>query len=232
VVAKPISYNGAAPSVVRIRNVTSAGFEIRVQEWDYLDGSHSLEEISWLAVERGHWTLDGGAQVEAGDISTDSCGVASFDSVTFLEGFSTTPVVMTSVATVNESDAVATRNRDVTTTGFEVTMQEQESNVQSHASESISYIAWEAGTGNVSGMDYEVGTESVPDQAWATIGYGPFVSVPVFLADMQSTDDTDPCNVRYQNKTAGTVDVRVHEERSADTERVHSGEEIGYFAFY
>ena len=56
VVAKPASYNGADPSVVRIMNVDGNGFEIRIQEWDYLDGSHAIETTSYIVIERGSET--------------------------------------------------------------------------------------------------------------------------------------------------------------------------------
>ena len=45
VVAKPSSYNGKHQAVVRIKNVDSTGFDIRIQEWDYLDGSHAFETV-------------------------------------------------------------------------------------------------------------------------------------------------------------------------------------------
>ena len=36
---------------VRIRNLTANSFEVRLQEWDYLDGTHAVETVSWIAVE-------------------------------------------------------------------------------------------------------------------------------------------------------------------------------------
>ena len=44
VAAKPLSYNGRDPAVLRIRNVDSRGFDICVQEWDCLDGTHTTEK--------------------------------------------------------------------------------------------------------------------------------------------------------------------------------------------
>lgn len=230
VVAKPMSYNGGHSSVVRIRNVTTTSFEIRVQEWDYLDGWHTSEQVSWLAMERGHFTLPNGAEVEAGTISTNSCGTVSFAGVTFSETFNSTPVVISSVMTFNGSDAVATRNRNIATNGFEVTMQEQESNAQSHLTEHISYIAWEPSTGTIDGMSYEVGTGGNANHNWTTINYGPFPSSPYLLADMQTINGGDTCNLRYRNKTNSSVQVKVDEEQSNDSEKWHVNESLGYFA--
>jgi hypothetical protein len=48
VVAGPISLNGSQPAVVRIQNVDATGFEMRIQEWEYLDGRHATETVSYL----------------------------------------------------------------------------------------------------------------------------------------------------------------------------------------
>ncbi len=39
------------PITYRVRNVTSKKFDIRLQEWSYLDGIHTPEAISWMVVE-------------------------------------------------------------------------------------------------------------------------------------------------------------------------------------
>ncbi|MEO1258231.1 MAG: Ig-like domain-containing protein [Bacteroidota bacterium] len=46
-----ISNNDSEPVNVRVRNVTNNSFEVRLQEWDYLDGNHSPEEVSFIIVE-------------------------------------------------------------------------------------------------------------------------------------------------------------------------------------
>jgi hypothetical protein len=53
VVANPLSHSDTAPAVVRIRPVDT-GFELRIQEWDYLDGTHASEIVNYIVMERGH----------------------------------------------------------------------------------------------------------------------------------------------------------------------------------
>ena len=48
------------PAVVRIRKVDSTGFEIKIQEWDYLDGKHDHETVGYVVVEKGSYLLPGG----------------------------------------------------------------------------------------------------------------------------------------------------------------------------
>ncbi|HEY49204.1 MAG TPA: oligosaccharyl transferase, archaeosortase A system-associated [Dehalococcoidia bacterium] len=231
VLAKPLSYNGVEPAVVRIRNVTAESFDIRLQEWDYLDGFHSTEEVSWLAIEKGHWILPNGAGVEAGDSTINLTGVPSFADIDFSPAFSSRPVVISSVTTCNDAEAVVTRNGNVTAAGFYAAMQEQEANVQEHPQETLSYVAWEPGRGTVDGIDYEVGQHSGVTKYWAMVSYGGFASPPRFLADMQSSNGVDTCNLRYQNLTGSGVYIKIDEEQSADSEKSHAAEDVGYLVF-
>lgn len=54
---KPVVLFGGLPSTdgqaanIRVRNVTSTSFQVRVQEWAYLDGSHAIELLGYLVVE-------------------------------------------------------------------------------------------------------------------------------------------------------------------------------------
>ena len=40
-------------ATIRVRNVTQNSFEVRVEEWDYLDGNHALEALGYMVVEGG-----------------------------------------------------------------------------------------------------------------------------------------------------------------------------------
>ena len=46
-----MSINDLEAVTIRVRNVTANSFEVRLQEWNYLDGSHSAEAASYLVVE-------------------------------------------------------------------------------------------------------------------------------------------------------------------------------------
>ncbi len=233
VVARPLSKYGADPAVVRIRNVGPDGFEIRIQEWQYLDGTHITEKVSFLVIEAGHYILDSGVHVEAGTISTDRANPQdSFEVVTFRSTFPSPPVVVTSVMTENGAAPVVTRNRNVTTSGFEVSMQEEEAGDAIHAVETIGYVAWQAGTGVIDSVSFEAGGSVDVTDAWTFIPYGPFHRRPIILMDMQTTNGTDTANLRYQNRQADGIEVQVCEEQSADSEVSHVAESVGYLIFY
>ena len=66
VVAGPASLNDGDPGLVEVRNVSSSSFEIRFNEWDYLDGAHrDAESVSYVVAERGITVLASGVVIEA-----------------------------------------------------------------------------------------------------------------------------------------------------------------------
>ena len=229
VVAKPLSGNDSDPAVVRVKGVDATGFWIRVQEWDYQDGIHGSERLSYMVTERGRHQLPDGAWVEAGRLTTGATN--TFVSQTFSEPLYEIPVVFATVTSANEAAAVATRLRTITVKGFEVGMQEQESNAQQHLAESIDYIAWEPSFGVVNGMRYEVGLmdTGLTDTPQTLLYPGVHSQTPFLIADMQSTNGTEPATLRWRNRNEVSVDLWVAEEQSKDLEIAHSAESVGYW---
>jgi len=67
---------------------------------------------------------------------------------------------------------------------------------------------------------------------WQTIVYNEtFMNLPVFLADMQTTDSGNTANLRRQNKDFYGIDVKIAEEQSLDSETYHTTEVEGYMVF-
>ncbi len=231
VVAKPLSFNGSDPAVVRIRHVGPTGFDIRIQEWDYLDGTHTSETVGYIVMERGSFILGDGTLVEANSFETNKTN--SFGLVPFNQLFNTVPVVLTAVSSFNGSDTVTSRVRNISTEDFEFGMQEQEGNSPTHVTESISYIAWEPSAGTINGLTYEVNaTRDVMKHKWRRILFNEsFIDSPVFLADMQTTDGRDTSALRWKNKDPFGVKVKIEEEQSRDRETAHTTEVVGYIVF-
>ncbi|MCG3137275.1 MAG: hypothetical protein HJJLKODD_01118 [Phycisphaerae bacterium] len=231
VVATPLTLNDTAPATLRIRNITTTGFEIRVQEYDYLDGVHAAETVSFLAVEPGRYTLPGG-QLEAGVRPVTT----ALTNVTFSAAFPISPAVISSVVTENETTAVIIRNRSVTTTGFQVLIREQEAgagpNGATHAAETMHFVAVTPGTTSINDFPCRVFISgNLVTQAFSALLYAPpFTELPALLVDMQTRNNADTCNLRAQNLTATGFEVQVDEETSADAETTHPAEAIGYLA--
>ncbi|MCK5508994.1 MAG: hypothetical protein KAI50_10815, partial [Desulfobacterales bacterium] len=156
-----------------------------------------------------------------------------FETVRFHQPFETKPVVMGTVISFDESDTVTGRIRRITTRGFHYRLQEQEQNYQVHATETISYIAWEPSSGTLDGLTFEINrTADVVRHAFHTISFDQeFMNIPMFFAEMQTMAGNNTANVRWQNNDVFGVDVQIDEEQSRDREINHSTEVVGYMLF-
>ena len=165
------------PFTIRVQNVTNRGFEFQLDEYDYLDGTTGLENISWVAVASGTHTLASGHVVQAGyTTATDENTTA----ISFASSFATTPVVFTQLSSNNETDAVITRNSGVTTSGFDVMMHEQESNAIGHATEDIGWIAVSPGGAPAAGILAGTTGDVVTDTITSVNFGGPSTAPPLF----------------------------------------------------
>jgi PKD repeat protein len=228
IVAGPMGYIDSASASLRVRNVTTTGCEVRVEEWYDIKSPHSSETFNILIIEKGVYTIENGPRLEAG---TFDCST-TFQQLTFQQEYSTPPVVLTQVLTENEVATVTGRLQKGTTSSVEYKMQEREKNKQYHLPETVGYIAWEPGSGEHSGMRYEVRhTGQGITSSWSDIAFqNPFNMKPYFLAGMQTYAEADTATVRMLDITAENVRVKIEEEQSKDVETSHAAETVGYIA--
>lgn len=118
VIATP-TRNGSDPASIRIRNVTSTGFQIVVVEPPGEDGAHADMNVTYFALEPGVGRLGstGGPLIQAGTIDTTtaigksgifSSGAGGFDGVdniSFGESFNASPALLTTIQTMNNESA-------------------------------------------------------------------------------------------------------------------------------
>jgi hypothetical protein len=139
VLAQVMTSRGTQPVHTRIRNVLSSSFEIRMEEWDYEDGDHTVERIAYVIIERGVHTLADGAVLEAGLVEINH----DWHEVTFQHAFASAPVVLSHCQTYDGHQAVVTRQRDIGARGFHARLQEEEANDGIHVIEVIGCLAVE-----------------------------------------------------------------------------------------
>ncbi|OOY36056.1 hypothetical protein BOV88_00115 [Solemya velum gill symbiont] len=58
--------NSIEPGVARMRHLEPGSFELKFQEWMYLDQAHPPESIDWMVFESGSYELDDGTMFEVG----------------------------------------------------------------------------------------------------------------------------------------------------------------------
>ena len=230
VVAKPVSTRGAEPGVVRLRNVGPESFELRYEEWLYLDQSHGGEQVFYLVAEAGAHDL-AGLTVEAGRLETDLLLGEGWEEISFSSAFTDSPAVFTSVMTRNDGDPVITRVADLTSLGFLLAMDEAEAPRDGHGSETLGWIAIEHGSATTSdGRAVVAGGATADDQPAATpFGFTADRRFPVVVGDVVSVNDSDPVFLRHRNVTPSAVELFLQEEQSLDPETSHALEELSIF---
>ncbi|MFA6173381.1 MAG: glycosyl hydrolase family 28-related protein [Kiritimatiellales bacterium] len=223
------SCNDTNPLTVRVKNVSVSGFDFQLDEWDYLNpGAHGKEQVSFIAVNKGCYTVSG-RTCEAGTIT----GVnTNWTTKAFSTNFPAVPCVFAQCTSTNEKSAVCTRVRNVTTTGFQVMLQEQQmSGGGAHANETVDFIAIDPGMG---GRYFEVNrTTPGADSAWKLLtvaNTNETWNEPGFLGSVQSCNLGQPCALRYQNLTGTNVQVKVDEDGS-NGEVSHGNEDVGWMIF-
>ena len=221
VIVGPPTFNGSHPVVVRVRNKTASSFEIRLEEWDYLDGEHVYEDVTYMVVERGTHVLPNGKVLLADSVNLTN---ESYATVSLGESLVSSPIVLSTVITDNEASAVTTRVRNVDTDSFEIKMQEEELNADIHATETVDWIAIEEGVFEASGFDLEVRSVSPVDERNLTVdmsGYNGLIGSTHTIAG----SDTGALRVKYN--AAGTATLNFQEEQSKDDEQSHANETAG-----
>ncbi len=251
----PPSYNDSNPTTIRVKDIESNGFKFQMEEWDYLDGAHGEETISFLAMEEGVYKIDGKIW-EAGWIccpTYEEWVTVNFRSPDF-KGSNET-IVLTQPVTDSLDFPIVTRVKDVTSSGFKLMIQNEENNEDLHGSshdkpEIVNYLALETGIGKINNYEKFAVAKTTPGQTpavsheWSTVEFPAIDSAyaSIFIADIQTFQfdtkkypyktESDPASLRYKDLINTKVTVKVEEEQSADLEVTHPPEDIGYLAVF
>lgn len=232
VVVSPPTFFEDDPCVMRMKNFTSDGFETQLAEFhgsDHVRRKH--ENCAFLAVEAGTHAV-GEHRLEAGRVSPVN---QEWKSVDFLHAYSNAPVVVCSLGRRGDDQRCSVRVKDVTASGFKVRVQEGEGYDGIHNNETIHYIAAEEGVFDFHGTRFHV-FRDVIDSTFTEVGYGETLSYGGCLAQIETFNDSDPCNLRIDDPDRGAYDddsviIKIEEDTMADSEQTHAMETVGFIAF-
>ena len=233
VFAQPLSYNGSDPSIVRITDVNTVNdtISLYLQEAEYKNGWHTRESFSYMVVEAGTWQLEDGTVLEVGTLDTAN----GWKNVSFSNDFAQTPVVLSQVQTNNDSEFVRTRQRNASLDSFSVTMEEEEALRNSgHGEETIGWLAMDSGSGDWDELSYQAGnTGDVVTHNWHELDLDNFATTPNLMGSIASYDGGDSSGLRYREiagANGSTIEIKIEEDRSFDSERNHTTEEVNFLA--
>lgn len=141
--------------------------------------------------------------------------------------FPTTPLVFTQVITKRESMPVTTRLRNISSSQFELKLQEEEAEDDLHLRERVAWIAIESGNQTT---NYPLEAREISlTSAWETVDFQENYAVfPSFFATIQTTFDNDPAVLRFNAPSLNGIQMQIEEELSFDAEDTHSTESIAF----
>ncbi len=243
VIAQPPSFNDGEATAVRLRNVNTNSFELKLAEW--ADGQHLTEELSYLVIEAGSHQLESGVKIEAGLLEASH----QFGPVSFSHSYTDTPIVLSQPQSSNNPLVTITRQKDVNVAGgFEVRLQRDDNTEGTDATETVGYIVVEQGNNELGDTSYVAGlTDNVLTNTWHSLTFPqslvppeelstqaitPIVDSVIFLAGVQTYDDNkgnQTTALRYRNLDTEGVEVLIQPPDSSN-HNPHD-EVIGYVAF-
>jgi len=251
---------GAEPAAVRLRSVSTGGFQLVQVEAPAADGPHEAMVVDWIAVTPGAHQLPDGTVLEAGLVSTsavqhgnDVTGTESWESVSFSASFAAPPAVLLALQTVaNETATVPEQppqpwlvvgTRNVTATGLELALERCEAAPGAvSASETVAYLAIEAGAAgsftadDAAAVDYETAVTTDSVLGWGNGCYrtnfaSVFSAPPLVVGHLNRHDGGDGGWLRRCAVDASGVELTVDEDTYRDAERNHTNEAAGMLVF-
>lgn len=232
VVMGPATQTNTEPAIIRVRNVTATGFQYQIDEWEYTNGYHPAETVHFFALTEGTHVF-GAQRWQVGRVSA----VNRTNAAISLSGFSAAPVVLGQVETTANASgisgkgakAVKTRISSVTSTGFQVKIETQEADTTTLSNEGIGYVAISTGTGYLDGKILSaVRSTAAITNSFSTVTFPATRTNPVLIAQSQSANEADPGEIKMASLSSTSVQLRIQEEASADTETTHIAEDLGY----
>jgi Ca2+-binding RTX toxin-like protein len=219
------SHQSGDPYVLRVVSRDANGFSFIIEEWEYQNQSRAKPEtIQWIAIAAGKYELADGRRVEVGTVSAD----LTAKPVTFTAGFTTPPVVLTSVMSNNGTKTANASPFSVTRTGFSVNLQVERGQTQTRVAETVGFIAMSAGGTASSGVAATVTAGSTAVTWTPPAGFASMVAV---AGTQTRNNNTDPVSVKTQAVAGSGVRLLLEKEASKGAVLSIPTETIGIIAF-
>lgn len=236
VVAGPMSYEGGDPSALRIRNVTTTGFEIMCIEYELKNrGSHNQghanEKAYYIAIEPGEHQIIDGPLIYAGSVSSvdENWTTESYTG----SPFASTPVIISAPVTASAPvppspngypTPLVVRMRNVGVSDFELRLQAEEADEADTGNETVDYLAIEQGEFiSTTFGTINVDVENVLKEKDRN-DFSNDLSGGLLLASIQSYNDDETAGLRLKDNS-----ILIEEDTSDDNEQDRdSSEGVGY----
>lgn len=172
------------------------------------------------------YTLPNGKKMVAGNMENVT---HRWKTIPFPVHFSTPPVVIAQVVSKNGTSTVVTRMRNISTTQFQLRLQEEEGNDNLIGEEVVAWVAIEKGAIS-NGLKMEAGTKLINSTALPHT-FQQLYTTPGFIGQLTTFNENNPASLRYSSLSGTGVTMFAQEEVSLDPEMSHGFETAGYVVF-
>lgn len=211
-----------------MKNVSSSPFTVAAQR-------ASWWLFAWLTLLCGVGA-HAASQRDTGTVIITQASGTQWTKVYYSKKFAATPVVIAGPATfdIQTGDAtnyepVTVHVRNVTTTSFEVQLDEWEYLNGSRSAESVSWLALEVGIHDVGGKKWEAGRKAnVTNTAGSVALTNPYTVAPAVLTQVETVVNNKALITRVASVATNSFQVHVRAQESVTT--ALSGESVGYVA--
>lgn len=230
VLTQTTTVNGGAPVVTRVGGTSENGFQVKLQEEEAGDQTHTPETVSWLAFLPSNDDL--GVLTQVSEIHVNSVDETP---VSFPFGedtnFEDTPVFLAGMQSFRGSNTATVRLTSLTNTQATIFVEEEQSRDEEtgHGHETIGFLALEQGDIIGTTVIGEAGHINNVDRTWQTIQLNNDYIDPVIVFSVNSINEADPGVVRVRNVTGNSFQVHFEEWNYLDLN--HAPESASYIVF-
>ncbi len=173
------------------------------------------------------YTLPNGKKVVAGVMENVT---QYWKTIRFPIQFSSRPVVLTQVISNNDFQAVTPKLRNVSTSQFQLHLQEEEMADNVHAEEKVAWIAMEEGVQSEDVM-MEIQKAIISSASTKVDFLQSYTQAPLLFGNLQSFNEKDPGTFRHDSISTDGITGWVQEEKSQDDEVSHGLETAGLLVY-
>jgi len=212
------SYNEADLTFTKLRNINTTGFEVKFDEDFGTDLIHNVENLGWVAMEFREFGENGLSNLrQPFPVATRTMPLRT--------SFSNPPYFLAEVQSNNNFQPVQIDISSLTSTSFDLRMEEATGFDGRHPNEMIAYVAFD----DNDNLSYtEFGKIDV-DNNWETVTFDEtFLEIPTIIADINTENESDMVTILITNVTETSFEISLSEFNGFDG--VHTTEEITYLA--
>ena len=191
--------SGAHHTTIRVQNVTTTGFDIRLIDWECRNPGHGPEKIPYMVIESGTYQLPNGKKLMAGNYSlvTHEWGNRLFPSP-----FDELPILFSQVLTENESTPVVVQfdKNSLGVDKFSLRLRENRSADSVHAPERVGVVALEPGVFENDDFSFETARNdfSVGPSIRSISLRQSYEGTPIILGSIQTANENVSATVHTQ----------------------------------